>query len=108
MKNAQYIQGVTALVALICLAIGWIQPFSPEVNNFFYRRIFYFVVGVSFIFQAQMLANRNFIYPMYLAAALCIIGAFLPYDSRFQSIKTVGLLAGVIISLFNRPKMSQQ
>lgn len=41
---------------------------------------------------------------MYAAAALCIIGAFLPEDSQFSAIKTIGLFAGVIMSIFNRPR----
>ncbi|MFP3592327.1 hypothetical protein [Chryseobacterium sp. SIMBA_038] len=102
-QNLQTAQGAISILAVVCLAIGWFNLFSPEVNAILSKRIFYIVVGVSFILQAPLLVNRNFVYPMYIAAALCIIGAFLPYDSRVSGMKTLGLLAGVIISFSNRP-----
>lgn len=102
-QNLQTAQGAISILAVVCLAIGWFNLFSPEVNAILSKRVFYIVVGVSFILQAPLLANRNFVYPMYIAAALCIVGAFLPYDSRISGMKTLGLLAGVIISFSNRP-----
>ncbi|ANF50932.1 hypothetical protein A0O34_10560 [Chryseobacterium glaciei] len=102
-QNLQTAQGAISILAVVCLAIGWFNLFSPEVNAILSKRIFYIVVGISFILQAPLLVNRNFVYPMYIAAALCIIGAFLPYDSRISGMKTLGLLAGVIISFSNRP-----
>ena len=107
MKNFQLIQGVLSILALICLLVGWFKLFPPEINDLLYQRVFYFLIGVSFLFQAQLLPNKNFVYPMYLAAALCVIGAFLPLDSQFSMMKTIGLFAGVIISLFNRQKVSR-
>lgn len=103
MKNQQTIQGVISVVALICLAAGWFNFFSPEVSNILSRRVFYILIGISFAIQAPFLSNRNFVYPMYAAAALCIIGAFLPLESRLAGMKTLGLLAGIILSLSNRP-----
>jgi len=44
---------------------------------------------------------------MYGAAALCMIGAFLPLESNFDSVKTIGLFAGVIISIFNRQRVQR-
>jgi len=105
MRNFQLIQGILSISALICLLVGWFNLLSPELNDLLYQRVFYFLIGVSFVFQAQLLANKNFIYPMYLAAALCVVGAFLPLDSRFAMMKTIGLFAGVVISLFNRPRV---
>lgn len=102
-QNLQTAQGAISILAVVCLAIGWFNLFSPEVNAILSKRVFYIVVGVSFILQAPLLANRKFVYPMYIAAALCIVGAFLPYDSRVSGMKTLGLLAGVIISFSNRP-----
>ena len=58
--------------------------------------------------MAPLITNKNFIYPMYIAAALCIIGAFIPVENRFSAVKTIGLFAGVLISLFNRPKMPRR
>lgn len=107
MRNFQLIQGILSIAALLCLLVGWFNLLPPAINELLYQRVFYFLIGVSFIFQASLLPNRTFLYPMYIAAALCIIGAFLPLDSRFAVIKTIGLFAGVIISLFNRPRMSQ-
>lgn len=95
------------MAALICLLVGWFKLLSPEVNDLLYQRVFYFLIGVSFVFQAQILTNKTMLYPMYIAAALCIIGAFLPLESRFSAIKTIGLFAGVIISIFNRPRVSR-
>ncbi len=108
MRNQQLIQSVTSVIALLCLATGWLNIFSPEINNLLYRKVFYVAIGVSFIFQAPMLSNPNYKYPMYIAAGLCIIGAFLPVESQFASIKTIGLFAGVILSLFNRPRVPRQ
>lgn len=102
-QNLQTAQGAISILAVVCLAIGWFNLFSPEVNAILSKRIFYIIVGVSFILQAPLLINKNFVYPMYAAAALCIIGAFLPYDSKFTGMKTLGLLGGVIISFSNRP-----
>jgi len=108
MKNFQTIQGLLSMTALVCLLVGWFKLFSPEMNDLLYQRLFYFLISVSFIFQAQILPNKTMLYPMYIAAALCIVGAFLPLDSRFASIKTIGLFAGVIISIFNRPRIPRK
>lgn len=103
--NTQTIQGILSIAALLCLVVGFFNLFSPQINDFLYNKLFYFLIGVSFFFQAPILANKNLLYPMYAAAALCIIGAFLPKDSEFAVIKTIGLFAGVILSIFNRPKV---
>ncbi|AZB21468.1 hypothetical protein EG338_04705 [Kaistella haifensis] len=102
--NTQTIQGILSIAALLCLIVGFFNLFSPEINDLLYNKIFYVLIGASFIFQAPTLLNKNFIFPMYAAAALCIIGAFLPEDSQFSAIKTIGLFAGVIMSIFNRPR----
>ena len=106
--NNQTIQGVLSIAALVCLAVGFFNLFSPEINDLLYNKLFYILIGVSFFFQAPTLTNRNLLYPMYAAAALCVIGAFLPADSQFAMIKTIGLFAGVIISIFSRPKMARK
>ncbi len=103
MQNTK-IQGIISIAALACLVIGWFNLLSPELNEFLYQKLFYILIGVSFIFQAPTLSNKKFLYPMYIAAGLCIIGAFLPAESKFSGIKTIGLFAGVILSIFNRPK----
>ena len=103
--NTQTIQGILSIAALLCLVVGFFNLFTPEINDLLYNKLFYILIGVSFFFQAPTLANKNLLYPMYAAAALCIIGAFLPKDSQFAMIKTIGLFAGVILSVFNRPKM---
>ncbi|MGZ5263275.1 MAG: hypothetical protein ACXWCF_05740 [Kaistella sp.] len=102
--NTQTIQGILSIAALLCLLIGFFDLFSPEINDLLYHRVFYVLIGASFFFQAPTLTNKNLLYPMYAAAALCIIGAFLPQDSQFAIIKTVGLFAGVLLSIFNRPR----
>lgn len=102
--NTQTIQGILSIAALLCLIVGFFNLFSPEINDLLYHRVFYVLIGASFFFQAPTLTNKNLLYPMYAAAALCIIGAFLPADSQFAIIKTVGLFAGVILSIFNRPR----
>lgn len=104
MKNQQSVQGILSIIALICLAAGWFNFFSPEINNLLSRRVFYVLIGVSFFLQAPLLSNKNFVYAMYVAAAICIIGAFLPLDSRLATLKTIGLLAGIILSLSSRPR----
>ena len=58
--------------------------------------------------DGQELTVVTSFYPMYIAAGLCIIGAFLPTDSQYSNIKTIGLFAGVILSIFNRPRQTRQ
>jgi len=106
-NNLQMAQGIISVLAILCLVAGWFQLFSPEVNDIVSRKLFYLLIGLSFILQAPLLSNAKFIYPMYAAAALCIIGAFLPIDSGFSFIKTIGLLGGVIISFTNRSATRQ-
>jgi len=101
-SNLQTAQGVLSIVALLCLVVGWFHLFPPAVTEFLSARLFYILVGISFILQAPVIANRNFVYPMYIAAALCIIGALLPVDSPYKVMKTIGLLAGIVISFSNR------
>lgn len=102
--NAQTIQGVLSIAALICLLVGFFNLFSPEINGILYHHVFYVLIGASFFFQAPTFTNKNMIYPMYAAAVLCVVGAFLPQDSQFAFIKTIGLFAGVLLSIFNRPR----
>jgi len=104
--NLQTVQGVLSILAIICLAIGWFNVFTPEINYLLSARVFYILIGISFIVQARMLSlyNLKFVYPMYAAAGLCIVGAFLPIDSGVNIIKTIGLLVGVVISFISRPQ----
>ena len=106
--NTTTIQGILSIGALVCILIGFFNLLSPEINEFLYQRLFYILIGASFFVQAPTLTNKNFIYPMYAAAGLCIIGAFLPTDSQYSYIKTIGLFAGVILSIFNRPRQTRQ
>lgn len=108
MQNSQKIQGILSILALICLAVGWFNLFSPEITDLLYQRFFYILIGLSFIFQAQSFVNQKFVYLMYIAAGLCIVGSFLPFDSQFARIKTIGLFTGVIISIFNRPRATRE
>lgn len=107
MRNQQSIQGILSIVALLCLAAGWFNFFSPEINNLLSKKIFYILIGVSFFLQAPFLSNKNFVYAMYAAAGLCIIGAFFPPEWKISGIKTLGLLAGIILSFSNRPTYRQ-
>lgn len=106
--NTQILQGILSIAALICLVVGFFNLFTPEVNDILYNRIFYILIGASFFLQAPTLTNKNFLYPMYLAAGMCILGAFLPTDSEFTMVKTIGLFAGVILSIFSRPKLTRK
>lgn len=103
----QTAQGIVSVLAIFCLVAGWFNLFSAEMNDILSRKLFYILIGLSFILQAPLLTNPKFVYPMYGAAALCIIGAFLPLYSSFSFIKTVGLLGGVIISFSNRSTYRQ-
>ena len=107
MNNSQSIQGILSIAALLCLAAGWFNFFSPEISNLLSRKIFYILIGVSFFLQAPTLTNKNFTYAMYAAAVVCVIGAFLPAESKLASLKTVGLLAGIILSFSKRPNYRQ-
>lgn len=103
MQNQQQsIQGILSIAALICLAVGWFNLFSPEINHLLSRKVFYVLIGASFFIQAPLLTNKNFVYAMYAAAAICVLGAFIPEGSKLSAVKTVGLLAGIILSLSNR------
>ena len=108
MKNSTQIQGIVSIAALACLVVGWFKLLSPEVNAILYHQVFYVLIGISFYFQAPSLANQKFIYPMYGAAALCVIGGVLPENLGLGFIKTIGLFGGVIISLIGRPKMERR
>lgn len=105
MKNYTTIQGLLSLGALICLIIGWFNLLSPELNYLIYSKIFYVLIGLSFVVSAPTYPNPMHKYVSYAAGALCIIGAFLP--SNFAFLKTVGLLAGVILTFVARPKISR-
>ena len=106
--NTQTIQGILSIAALLCLVVGFFKLFTPEIYNFLYNKLFYILIGASFFFQAPTLANKNLLFPMYAAATLCVIGAFIPQENKFAIIKTIGLFAGVILSIFNRPRVSRQ
>lgn len=107
MRNQQSTQGILSIIALVCLAAGWFNFFSPEINDLLSRKVFYVLIGISFFLQAPSLTNKNFVYAMYGAAALCVIGAFFPLDWKIAGIKTIGLLAGIILSFSNRPTYRQ-
>ena len=102
MNNYTSIQGVVSIAALICLAVGWFNLLSPELNDLLYNKVFYILVGLSFFFAAQTYPNQMHKYVGYAAALLCIVGPFLPV--QLQVLKTVGLLAGVILTFFARPR----
>lgn len=103
--NTATIQGILSIGALVCILIGFFNLLSPEINEFLYQKLFYILIGASFFVQAPTLTNKNFLYPMYASAALCVIGAFIPVDSQFSAVKTIGLFAGVLMSIFSRPRM---
>lgn len=104
MKDPKLVQGIISIAALCCFLTGWFNLFSPEINELLSKKVFYVLIGVSFILMAPTLSNRNFVYPMYVAAALCIVGAFIPPENRLSIIKTIGILSGFIMSIFNRPR----
>lgn len=106
--NTTTIQGILSIAALACIIIGFFNLLSPEINEFLYEKMFYILIGASFFVQAPTLTNKNFIYPMYAAAGLCIIGAFMKPDSQLEMIKTIGLFAGVLMSIFSKPKMRRE
>lgn len=108
MKNMQMIQGIISIAAIICLVAGMFNLFSPEINDFLYRKLFYILIGASFMLMAPFMTNRNLIYPMYGAGIMCIVGALLPADLQIAKIKTIGLFAGVIMSFFNRPRQANR
>lgn len=101
-QNNQKLQNILSIVALVCLAAGWLNLFTPQINNILYNIIFYIAIGLSFFFTAKMYPNKNYQYIAYVAAALCVIGPFLP--ANLSSLKTIGLFAGVILSFIARPK----
>lgn len=102
MKNYTNVQGFISLAAILCIVTGWFHLFSPEVDNFLSKRLFYILVGLSFIFSATTYPDNNKKYLSYTAAALCIIGAFLP--DNLSVVKSIGLFAGVILTFFARQR----
>ncbi|MEA1851187.1 MULTISPECIES: hypothetical protein [Chryseobacterium] len=107
MNNQQTIQGVLSIVALLCLVVGWFDLFSPDINILLSRRVFYVLIGISFFLQAPLMTTKNFMYAMYAAAGLCVVGALFPVDWKISGIKTLGLLGGIILSFSNRPNYRQ-
>lgn len=106
-NNLQMAQGIISVLAILCLVSGWVNLFPDEIKDLLSKKIFYLLIGLSFVLQAPLLSNTKFIYPMYAAAGFCIIGAFLPLDSKYSIIKTIGLLGGVAISFTNRSATRQ-
>ena len=104
MQRLKSYNALLSVLILLCLVVGWTKPFSFELNVMIYNRLFYILIGLSFFLQSKMLPNPKMVYPMYAAALFCVVGAFLPLESQFSSIKTIGLFAGIIISIFNRPR----
>ncbi len=108
MRNQQSTQGILSIIALVCLAAGWFNLFSPDINTLLSRKVFYILIGASFFLQAPAMKNQNFTYAMYAAAAICVLGGlFIPLGTRLESIKTVGLLGGIILSIASRPSYRQ-
>ena len=104
MRNQQSTQGIISIIALVCLAAGWFNLFSPEINILLSRKIFYVLIGISFFLQAPFLKNRNFSYGLYAAAAVCVLGGLLiPVGSRAESLKTLAVFVGLILSFSGRP-----
>jgi len=101
-NNVSMAQGIISVLALLCLIVGWFNIFSPEINDILSRKLFYLLIGLSFLLQAPFLANQKLKIPMYIAAGVCIVGSFLPVDSELSFVKTIGLLGGVIISFSSR------
>lgn len=102
MQNYNTINGALSIGALLCLAAGWLNLFSPEINDLLYNKLFYILIGASFALAAQVYPNKNHQYLAYAAAALCIIGAFLP--PNLSILKTIGLFAGVGLSFIARQR----
>ena len=105
MKNTTNIQGILSIGALICLAVGWFNLLSPELNHILYNIVFYILIGLSFFFAAQTYPNNSHKYIGYAAAILCVVGTFLP--ANLQVLKTIGLFAGVILTFFARPRYTR-
>ena len=105
--NTTTLQGILSIGALICIVVGFFNLFPQNINDFLYHRLFYVLIGASFVLQAPTLTNKNFVYPMYIAAGLCIIGAFMRPDSQIAVIKTIGLFGGVLMSIFSRPRITR-
>lgn len=107
MRNQQSIQGILSIAALLCLLVGWFNLFSPEVNHLLSAKVFYILIGISFFMQAPFMKNKNFTYGMYAAAAVCVAGALIPEEAGLSKIKTLGLLAGIILFFASRPTYRQ-
>jgi hypothetical protein len=50
MNQQQSIQGIS-IAAVVCLAVGWFNLFSPEINHLLSRKVFYILIGASFLFR---------------------------------------------------------
>lgn len=108
MKNLMAAQAAVSVAAIACLVIGWFNLLSPEINDFISNKLFYILVGVSFMLQAFTMSNQMFKMLMFVAAGLSIVGSFLPVESNLAYMKTIGLIGGVIISLFGRNRNVSQ
>ena len=103
-SNLQKLQLAVSVLAILSLVLGWFHFFSEEITAFLSQRLFYILVGLSLALQGRMLSftNPRFVYPMYIVAALCVIGACLPVDSQLEFIKSLGFLLGIVISVLSR------
>lgn len=102
MKNSATAQGILSIAALICLLAGWFKIFPADVSDFLYNKLFYVLAGLTFIISAQTYPSQTHRTIAYVAAAFSIIGPFLP--GQMEMAKTVGLLAGVALTFFARPR----
>ena len=101
--NIPMLQGVISISSLLCLAAGWFNFFSPEINAMLSNIVFYILIGLSFVLASLSYTNQNHKYLAYAAAAMCITGPFLP--PNLQVVKTIGLFAGIALTFIARPKM---
>lgn len=101
------LQAAISVGAVICLIIGWFNLLSPELNFLLYHKIFYILVGVSFILSAGLFPKPLFRYISIAAAAMCFIGVLVDENSPLTNLKTIGLLVGVVASFLGRPRQVQ-
>jgi hypothetical protein len=105
MQKIKQYNAILSVLILLCLVVGWTKPFSYDLNVMIYNRLFYLLIGVSFFLQTKMMVyTPKVLYIMYAAIALCSIGALLPLEGYASVVKAIGLMIGIAVSIFNRPK----
>ncbi|MDR7721935.1 hypothetical protein [Riemerella anatipestifer] len=77
------LQSIVSVAAILCIVVGWVNPFSPEINYIISRQVFYILVGGSFILMGGMLPNQKILLFNVSSGRALYCGSFFIYGLFF-------------------------